>query len=99
MTGEWPENDIDHKNQDALDDRFCNLRIATRSQNLANKPTRNPSGVKGVYINHGKLRTTYSVLITHNKRQLNFGTYRTIEEAAAIVHSWNKARFGEFACD
>ncbi len=36
MTGEWPENDIDHINGDRTDNRFCNLREATRSQNLQN---------------------------------------------------------------
>lgn len=36
MTGEWPE-EIDHRDLDPTNDRWTNLRIATRSQNLANR--------------------------------------------------------------
>ena len=33
-TGDWPTNDIDHINRDRKDNRICNLRVLTRSQNL-----------------------------------------------------------------
>jgi len=50
MTGEWPE-EIDHHNLIRDDTSFGNLRLATRSQNLANrnKNKNNNSGYKGVY--------------------------------------------------
>lgn len=52
MTGEWPPKgaDIDHKNRDRSDNRWINLRIATRSQNNINGgPSKaNKSGCKGV---------------------------------------------------
>lgn len=50
MTGEFPPNDADHRNLDKADNRWANLRAATRSQNMANKPrsVRNTSGWKGV---------------------------------------------------
>lgn len=37
MTGHWPEWDVDHKNRKRGDDRWKNLREATRSQNLRNR--------------------------------------------------------------
>ena len=42
--------DIDHANQQRSDNRLCNLRLATRSQNNQNRrlETRNTSGIKGV---------------------------------------------------
>jgi hypothetical protein len=45
MTGEWPDGDVDHKNRVRDDDRWCNLRLASRSQNCAN--TLAQSGMKG----------------------------------------------------
>jgi len=50
MTGTWPENEIDHRNETRNDNRWCNLRKATKSQNMCNrgKQRNNKSGIKGV---------------------------------------------------
>jgi hypothetical protein len=37
VTGRWPLPEIDHINRKRDDDRICNLREATRSQNQANR--------------------------------------------------------------
>lgn len=39
-TGKWPKHQIDHKNGDTSDDRFCNLRDLTVSQARQNQPIR-----------------------------------------------------------
>lgn len=39
-TGQWPAGEIDHINGDTSDNRWCNLRLADRRQNLANQPKR-----------------------------------------------------------
>jgi len=41
--GAWPEGEIDHINGDPSDNRICNLRVCTRSQNVMN--TRRGNGV------------------------------------------------------
>jgi HNH endonuclease len=50
MTGKFPEAEVDHVNLDKADNRWANLRPATRSQNMANKTLddTNTSGLKGV---------------------------------------------------
>lgn len=40
MTGKWPENEIDHKNRIRNDNRWENLREATRSIQMRNRSDR-----------------------------------------------------------
>ncbi|MBR0868936.1 HNH endonuclease [Bradyrhizobium tropiciagri] len=49
--GEHPAGEVDHINGDRSDNRLCNLRLATSSQNNQNRRlcSRNRSGVKGVF--------------------------------------------------
>lgn len=50
VNDKWPENEIDHKDLDTLNNSYENLREATPSQNQYNqkKPKCNTSGYKGV---------------------------------------------------
>lgn len=54
VTGEWPAEQIDHINQDKLDNRFANLRAATGGQNQSNTKGWSSSGYKGVYRAYGE---------------------------------------------
>lgn len=51
MTGIWPRIDVDHKDGNRSNNAWCNLRLATRSQNVANAfvVSKNKSGYKGVH--------------------------------------------------
>lgn len=95
MTGEWPENDIDHKNHDATDDRWANLRHATRSQNLANrrKARMKRVGLRGVY----PTRSGKFVASINHGRTIYLGTFLTAEEAHSAYVSAAKKMFGDFA--
>ena len=50
MTGRWPREDIDHVDGDPLNNRFGNLREASRGQNLRNARCHSDAavGLKGV---------------------------------------------------
>lgn len=51
MTGEWPANEVDHKDNCILNNKWENLRQATKLQNRRNmgfRKKQNTSGYKGV---------------------------------------------------
>lgn len=98
MTGEEPPPhlDVDHINGDKLDNRWSNLRIATRSQNMANTclDPRNTSGATGVTWD--KARNKWRAQLRVNGRKTNLGRFNTREEAAAKVEEVAQAQWGEF---
>jgi len=70
--------EIDHINNDGLDNRITNLRLATRSENAANSRVQGSvSGIKGVQQNG----SGYMARIRADGRSIYLGTFRTIEEA------------------
>lgn len=97
MTGEWPPAMVDHINGDPSDNRWANLRAATRSQNMMNMalPPRNTSGVKGVSFN--RRYQVWEAYITVGRRRRKLGTHKTIEAAAAARRDAELALFGPFA--
>lgn len=97
MTGEWPNGEIDHINLDRSDNRFCNLRVATKSQNASNAKIRknNKSGFKGVCLD--KRRNLWKSEITLNYKTFFLGYYSSpIEAHQAYCQSAEKLH-GEFA--
>lgn len=79
--GTWPNHQIDHINGVRDDNRLCNLREATRSENLQNKKKyrNNSSGLVGVSWH--KITGKFSAYIRVNNRQIHLGLYDTPEEA------------------
>lgn len=85
---------IDHINRNPLDNRRCNLRIATQSQNSGNRIIRsidNKSGYKGVDFIERLNRWRATVGGKH------IGLFGTPEEAAHAYDAMAIKRYGEFA--
>lgn len=95
--GEWPNAEIDHANRDGTDNRLCNLREATRSQNIANTKRRssNISGFKGVSWSKNAGRWVAFIRIGGRSKYL--GYFDTPESAHAAYVAAAKCSFGEFA--
>ena len=97
MTGDWPQTDIDHINGNKIDNRWVNLRLATRSQNNTNSGLRrdNTSGIKGVswYPRYGK----WEAKICIDGKPTRLGYFNTIEDAASARAEAAKKYYGKFA--
>jgi hypothetical protein len=96
INGRWPEFQIDHINGDKLDNRACNLREASHSQNLFNQRVKrnSTSGVKGVFpIPKGRWRAE----IKAHGKVYRLGHYDTIDEAASAYEKAAQRLHGEFA--
>lgn len=97
VTGSWPSNEIDHENRDPSDNRWSNLRCATRPQNEANKAaySNNKSGFKGVSWN--RQRQKWRAQICINGKNKLIGQFDRADDAhAAYAYIATQAR-GEFA--
>lgn len=99
MTGEWPKEQIDHKNLNSTDNSWENPREATHDQNNQNKkiPINCRSGVKGVRFVMMRNLPRYKVRISLRGKDIHLGYYKTIEEATAVRERASKKYYGEFS--
>ncbi|MGB4781054.1 HNH endonuclease [Candidatus Methylomirabilis sp.] len=97
MTGEWPSSEIDHINRQPLDNRFVNLRPATRLENSRNTSRAvGVLGVKGV-VQIANSDRYFSRIRIGRKKRLHLGCFDTIEEAKAAYDAAVIKYHGEFA--
>lgn len=84
---------IDHINGDRLDNRRCNLRECSKSQNGANRVSRGTSKYLGVYLKNN----TWDSCMTVNRKSIFLGSFEK-EEDAAIAYNKGAIKYhGEFA--
>lgn len=95
--GEWPEDQIDHVDNDKLNNRIGNLREATAQENMRNLSVRktNTSGYKGVHW--VSRRKSYQARIRFEGKRVHLGYYATAEAASAAYREAAKKYHGEFA--
>jgi len=90
-------DEIDHINNDPLDNRKCNLRLASRSLNEGNKPPRKgtSSKYKGVSLD-GKTQK-WRAQISVGERHINIGRFDDEREAAMAYDAQAEIAYKEFA--
>jgi hypothetical protein len=76
--------EIDHLNSDGLDNRKCNLRLATRAQNACNARARRNSlsGYKGVTWNKRAAKWRAAIWLNGKERHLGFFVEPEVAHAA-----------------
>ena len=90
VNGKFPDGDIDHKNRIRNDNRLCNLRDVSRSDNCQNisLPSHNKSGHLGVsWI---KSHNCWNVYIKVNKKNKWLGYYKNLDDAVAARKAGEK---------
>ena len=96
VNGCWPREFIDHQNRVRSDNRYCNLREATRTENKRNQKiqSNNSTGFKGVCLKKstGKFRALCGV----DGKQHEIGLYDTAEEAHDAYVAFAKQHHKQF---
>lgn len=97
MTGEWPEQQIDHRNNDRSDNRFSNLRKAAERQNKKSLKMHRDgtSGVKGVTWH--KKAGKWMAQIQSDGKHVYLGLHDSIDEAKEAYNEASKRLHGEFS--
>jgi HNH endonuclease/AP2 domain len=95
MTGEWPIGRVDHEDNCQSNNRWENLRLASHSQNMANRKLNknNRSGFKGVSLKNGR----YFAYVSKDGSRYSLGYFDDPEEAHAAYLAKAQELHGKFA--
>lgn len=92
VAGVWPLAEIDHIDGDPTNDRFSNLRDASRTKNQENmrlpQKTKESSAFLGVYANKKGRKKRWRSAISVAGKQISLGAfYNEIDAYEAYVHA------------
>ncbi|MCK5611583.1 HNH endonuclease [Candidatus Pacearchaeota archaeon] len=88
---------IDHVNGDGLDNRRCNLRFCTPSQNQQNSRKRAGCSSKYKGVSWVKREKKWRAAIKYKGKSSTLGHYDNESDAARVYDKKAKEIFGEFA--
>lgn len=101
ISGNWKANKlIDHINRNKLDNRKCNLRMVTASQNAINSKmfSTNTSGYRGVSFQpKANLSNPWTAYMHFSGKKMHLGYYKTKTEAAKAYDNKAIELYGKFA--
>lgn len=100
ILGAPPEQWVDHRNGDGLDNRRANIRLCTPSQNNINRTrTPNSSGYHGVSLDArpGRSALPWRARLRVNNREIFLGAFQNAEDAARARDAAALKYQGEFA--
>ena len=97
VTGSFPEILVDHEDRDGTNNKWQNLRHATRAENVGNAGawSNNKLGVRGVCLDPKSGRYRANIGVSGKQRYL--GYFRNIEDAKKAYAKAANEVFGTFA--
>lgn len=89
----------DHINGNKLDNRRCNLRICTHTENMKNRRSHSgkTTGIQGVYKTVGSKKKPFEARIQVDKWQIYLGRFVTAEEAQQVYIDASLKYHGAFS--
>lgn len=99
VTGRWPTEEIDHRDCNPSNNRFANLRPATRKQNGSNRKRNrnNTSGFKGVSWRNKERRWRAQIRLPGTIKTIELGLFQGKKDAALAYDRAAVFYHGEFA--
>jgi hypothetical protein len=82
--GTWPEKEIDHINRDGHDNRLVNLRLATRSENCANRGLLKNNAVGSPCVRKNR-SGKFDVRVQRDGNRVYVGSFADLESAEKAV--------------
>jgi hypothetical protein len=97
QTSSWPASDVDHINGERADNRWANLRLATRSENLKNAKSRQGASSSYLGVYRDKRRQKWCARITASGKRICLGSFSCEAEAARTYDAAARIYHGDFA--
>lgn len=98
MTGIYPNSDVDHIDRDRSNNRFSNLRIATRSQNMLNTTSHRDSELQCKNVSFIPKTGKFNVKLTVNGRVKHIGNFDDLELADLVAQEARNKYHSSFTC-
>jgi len=97
MTGEWPNHDIDHFNGNRTDNKWNNLRKASRAENCQNRQvqSRTKSNIKGIHWREDAKK--WRAFIRVDGKLIHLGYFKSKDEAEQKYIEASENYFGVFS--
>ena len=91
--------EVDHRNQNSLDNRRSNLRLTTHQQNLENQRHQyNKSSLyRGVHLIKRAIKMKWIAYIKHNGKRIHLGSFYDEILAAKAYDEAARLYFGDYA--
>ena len=92
------EMSVDHINGDRSDNRPCNLRLATNTENIRSRHKLNRNNTSGEHgVHWSKAASKWTAVIKVNRASVYLGLFENLEDARAARIAAEVAHYGAFS--